>query len=339
MHAFILAGGFATRLWPITERRAKPLLPIAGKPLLSYVVESVPKDIPITVSTNAVFAKDMQAWAKTVRDRNIVVSIEDAGHEGEKLGALGAVSKWLTEESIDDDVLLIAGDNFVGCPMSKFLDARKGNPLIAAHDIGDRELAKQFGTVILENSHPHPLAPSPEGGRGSRVLSFEEKPLHPKSTFVSTGWWWLPKHSLGVLEDYAKEHPDNVGGIFEEFLKRGMPVDAFTFQDVWHDIGSFESYLHLHREIVDGKAIYDPSSAIGKNCSLLGSNAIGPNVTLEKSTLTDCILFGSSTITDCVLERCIIDEGCTLEGIDLTDQMIRAGTVLRRLGRQGKYGR
>lgn len=320
MRAFILAGGFATRLWPITERRAKPLLPLAGKPLLSYVVESVPKEIPITVSTNAAFAKDMQAWAKTVRDRNIVVSIEDAGHEGEKLGALGAVSKWLTEETIDDDILLIAGDNFVGCPMQAFLDARKGNPLIAAHDIGDKELAKQFGTVIL--------------GESNRVTSFEEKPLHPKSTFVSTGWWWLPKHSLEVLKEHAKNHPDNIGGVFEEFLKRGVPVDAFTFKEVWHDIGSFESYLHLHREIVDNRTICDPSSGIGKNCNLLGSVAIGPNVTLEKSTLTDCILFGSSTITDCVLERCIIDEGCTLEGIDLTDQMIRAGTKLRRVSAQ-----
>lgn len=335
MRCFILAGGFATRLWPITERRAKPLLPLAGKPLLSYVALSVPKDIPITVSTNAVFAKDMQAWAKTVQDRTITVSIEDAGHEGEKLGALGAVSKWLTEEAIDDDVLLIAGDNYVGCSMSTFLAARKGNPLIAAHDIGDKELAKQFGTVILENlpSHPHPLTPSPEGGRGNRVLSFEEKPLHPKSTFVSTGWWWLPKHSLDVLKEYAKEHPDNVGGVFEEYLHRGITVDSFIFTEPWHDIGSFESYLHLHLEIVDGKTLCDPSSKIGTHSVLQGSTTVGPRTTIEKSTLTDCMIFGNSTITDCVLERCIIDEGCELVGIDLTDQMIRAGTVLRRLGR------
>ncbi len=316
MHCFILAGGFATRLWPLSERRAKPLLPLAGKPLLSYVVESVPKDIKITVSTNAVFADDVQAWAKTIRNRTIAVAIEDAGHEGEKLGALGAVSKWLTEEKIDDDLLLIAGDNYVGCPMEKFLSAAKGNPLIAIHDIGDTELAKQFGTVIV-------------GADGS-VLSFEEKPLKPKSTFVSTGWWWLPKSSLSVLKEHARKHPDNVGGVFEEFLRRSMQVDSFVFTEPWHDIGSFESYLHLHQEIVDGKTLCDASSTISSDSSLKGSNSIGPTSKIVKSVLTDCIIFGNSTVSDCVLERCIIDEKCHLEGVDLTNQMLRAGTELRR---------
>ncbi|MSR68027.1 NDP-sugar synthase [Candidatus Peribacteria bacterium] len=329
MKAFILAGGFATRLWPLSERRAKPLLPLAGKPLLTYVVESIPKDIPVTVSTNAVFADDMKAWAKTINDRDITISIEDAGHEGEKLGALGAVSKWLTEENIDDDLLLLAGDNYVGCSMEKFFEARGTNPLIAAHDIGDRELAKQFGTVIVENLSSS-LGGGAGGGGGGKVTSFEEKPLHPKSTFVSTGWWWLPKGSLSVLKEHASKHPDNVGGVFEEFLKRGMTVDAFVFKETWHDIGSFESYLHLHREIVDGKTLADNTSSMSPNCILEGSISIGPNVKIEKSTLRDCILFGNSTITDCVLERCIIDEDCRLEGVDLTDQMLRAGTILKR---------
>ena len=66
MHAFILAGGFATRLWPLTEKRAKPLLPLAGVPLIEYLVQDIPEDIPITISTNAVFkeafeeSKDLQ---------------------------------------------------------------------------------------------------------------------------------------------------------------------------------------------------------------------------------------------------------------------------------------
>lgn len=314
MKAFVLAGGFATRLWPITERRAKPLLPIGGKPLLSYAIESIPKGIDVTVSTNAVFADDMKTWTKTVREHQIKITIEDAGHEGEKLGALGAVAKWLKEEAIDDDVLLIAGDNYVGCPMEKFLEAAKSSPLIAAHDIGDTELAKQFGTVVVDSG---------------RVISFEEKPLHPKSTFVSTGWWWLPKSSLQVVKEHAVKHPDNIGGLFEEFLRRGMTVDAFVFKESWHDIGSFESYLRLHREIVNGKTLCDASSTISADSNLHGSNAIGPNVRIEQSIVTDCMIFGNSTITDCVLERCILDEGCHLEGIDLTDKMLRANTVLR----------
>lgn len=319
MQVFILAGGFATRLWPLTERRAKPLLAIAGKPILTYAVEAVPSDLPITVSTNAVFAEDFRVWQKTIKGKKLTVSIEDAGHEGEKFGALGAVAHWITDQKIDDDVLLLAGDNYAAADMSRFIGLFRGHPLVAGHDIGDPELARQFGTIIAENSE----------GKIANVTSFEEKPLHPKSTVVSTGWWILPRTSLPVLVEYAKTHPDNVGGIFEEFLKQKIAVDCFVFGELWKDIGSFEAYMALHREIVGEKVIADASATVGPDCTLGGSVDIGRKSTVRASTLTDCIIFGGSTITDCVLERCVIDEGCELQGVDLTDKMIRAGTVLK----------
>ncbi len=318
MRCFILAGGFATRLWPLTEKRAKPLLPLAGKPILSYLIGQVPADLPVTVSTNAAFADDFKKWRNSIPRKNIEILIEDAGHEDQKLGAIGAIAQWIDLEKIDDDLLLLAGDNYVGCKMETFLGLRRDRPLLAAHDVGDAELARHFGTVLAEGSGPV-----------KNVISFEEKPLHPKSTFVSTGWWFLPKSSLPVIQEHSLKHPDNVGGLFEEFLRRGMPVDCFVFNETWRDIGNFESYLSLHQEIVDERAIVDPGSSIGAGVSLRGSITIGPNVKLEKSTLTDCIIFGKSTIHDCVLERCIIDEDCILEGVDLTDKMLRAGTVLR----------
>lgn len=319
MKCFILAGGFATRLWPLTERRAKPLLPLADIPLLSYVIEQVPPDLPITVSTNAVFAEDFKKWKKTIAKRNIEIIIEDVGHEDQKLGALGAVAQWLEDKEIDDDLLLLAGDNFSACNMQTFLGLRRNQPLLAAHDIGDTELAKQFGTVILEKGDD-PL---------KNILAFEEKPAHPKSTIVSTGWWFLPRQYLSLLREYAAEHADNVGGIFEEFLRKKIPIDCFVFHETWKDIGSFESYLSIHREVVGERSIVDASSTVGKNVTLKGSIAIGPKTDLVESTLSDCIIFGKTTIRNCVLERCIVDEECVLEGVDLSDKMLRAGTVLR----------
>ncbi len=321
MRTFILAGGFATRLWPLTERRAKPLLPISGKPILTYAVEAVPADLPITVSTNAAFAEDFSAWQETVKRRNLTISIEDAGHEHQKLGALGAVAKWIREEKIDDDVLLIAGDNFTTCDMSVFLRLFRGSPLVAGHDVGDTNTAKAFGTIVLESPSPLNI---------SRVTSFEEKPEHPKSTVVSTGWWVLPRATLPVLLEYAVKHPDNVGGVFEEFLRRDIAVDCFVFHDLWKDIGSFDAYMSLHREFVGEKTIAHAGASLSPDTVLKGAVDIGPKTTVKKSVLTDCILFGDSMIDDCVLTRCIIDTGCSLSGIDLTDKMLRAGTVLRR---------
>lgn len=329
MQAFILAGGFATRLWPLTERRAKPLLPLQGKPLLSYMVEAVPPEIPITVSTNAVFAEDFKKWKMTVHGRNITVSIEDVGHEDQKLGALGAVARWIREDNINDDVLLLAGDNYAATDMRRFLSLFRGNPLVAGHDIGEIDLARAFGTIILENL-PSPLGGGVGGGGAvQQVKSFEEKPLNPKSTIISTGWWVLPRSALPVLKEYAKKHPDNVGGIFEEFLRRKIAVDCFVFKDLWKDIGSFDAYMSLHRDVVGNRVIADRTAKVSADSVLNGSIDIGPGTTVSKSTLEDCIVFGNSAIEDSRLTRCIIDEGCDLRGVDLTDKMLRARTVLQ----------
>lgn len=296
-----------------------------GKPLLNYTIEKIPSDIPITVSTNAAFADDFKQWKGTI-SRDIEILIEDAGKDDQKAGALGAIALWIKSEKIDDDILLLAGDNYVGCSMDAFLKEFRGAPLIAGHDIGSKDAARQFGTIVLLPP------PSGEGGGGGtkRVQSFEEKPENPKSTIVSTGWWVLPKSSLPILLEYSLKHPDNVGGIFEEFLRRKLDVDCFVFDDVWKDIGSFDAYMGLHKEVVGDRTILHSAASADNESLLKGSIDIGAGVKIERSTLTDCIVFEHSVIKDCILECCIIDKGCVLEGIDLTDKMLRAGTVLRR---------
>jgi len=217
MKAFILAGGFATRLWPLTEKRAKPLLPLAGKPIISHIVEKIPEDIPITVSTNAVFMEGFEQWKKDLNRDNLEILIEDTRSDDQKLGALGAVSQWIQSESIDEDVLLLTGDNYFGFEISDFIEAySNGTPILAAFDIGDEIKARSFGTVILEKSKK----PTTDNRQPTTdiISAFEEKPKEPSSTIVSTGCSILPESSLPVLVEYAKEHPDNVGGIFEEFL-------------------------------------------------------------------------------------------------------------------------
>ncbi len=325
MKAFILAGGFATRLWPLTEKRAKPLLPLAGKPLLSHIVEKLPNNLAITVSTNAAFADGFHDWKKEYTDRTIEIVVEQTKSDQEKLGALGAVAQWVDHSNIGDDVLLLTGDNYFGFSFDAFLAAYKeGTPLLAAYDIGDKEKAKSFGIVILKDS------PSPaHGGGGRGVGAFEEKPANPKSTLVSTGCSIIPKKHLKLLQEYAHNHPDNVGGIFEEFLRQKIAVDCFTFTEPWFDIGSFEAYLEATRELV-GKNILFGESAELKDTVCEGSVVLGKGSRVSGSSLRDCVLFEGCTVTDCVLERCIIDNDSVLSGIDLTGKMLRAGTVLRR---------
>ena len=314
MKAFVLAGGFATRLWPLTEHRAKPLLPLAGKPIITHLVEKIPEDISVTVSTNAVFGEQFGRWALGVGRRDLKVLIEDTTHDDHKLGALGAAAQWIEREKIDDDVLLLTGDNYLGFSMDAFLGAyTNGTPLIAAYDIEDREKARHFGVVVVD---------------GKRIKQFQEKPHEPASTLVSTGCSILPRHTLPILLEFASGHPDNVGGIFEEFLRRNISVECFIFSEPWLDIGSFASYMEAHRLIVADRKLIDRSAQCDRS-TLHGGIVIGPESTVLGSELTNTMIFGHCRITDCILRECIVDEGCVIEGIDLTGKMLRGGSTLR----------
>jgi len=316
MRAFILAGGFATRLWPLTEKRAKPLLPLAGKPMIAHLVEKIPAEIPVTVSTNAAFEKGFRDWIATLDRPNINLVVEHTKHDGEKLGALGAVAQWVREENIDEDILLLTGDNFLGFSLEDFL-AKYRSPaaILAAHDIGDLIRASAFGTVLTHPEMPH------------KIIGFEEKPKEAKTTLVSTGCSIIPKEVLPVLVAYAAEHPDNVGGIFEELLRKGHEVESFRFTDPWLDIGSFPSYLDAHRLLVQ-ETIRHPEALIERSVCT-GSVAIGAGSVITDSELHDTVVFERCQITNCTLRDCVVDEDCVLEGVDLHHKMLRAGTVLR----------
>lgn len=317
MRAFILAGGFATRLWPLTEKRAKPLLPLAGKPLIDHLLEKLPADLPVTVSINAAFEESFQHWKTRGGHNDVEILVEEARRDAEKLGALGAVAQWIIGQHITEDVLLLTGDNYCGFSMQNFLDQyTNGTPLVAAYDIGDPRRAQGFGTIV----------PSDDG---RHVAAFEEKPAHPKSSLVSTGLSLLPAAHLPVIVEYARAKPDNVGGIFEEFLRRSVAVEYKAFSEPWFDIGSFEAYLEATRVLVANRVLLGKEAAFTQT-ETAGSVVVGDHSVVRNATLTNVILFEHCIVEDCVLSDCILDDHCHLRGIDLTRQMLREGTILRR---------
>ncbi|MDO8468980.1 MAG: NDP-sugar synthase [Candidatus Peribacter sp.] len=317
MRAFILAGGFATRLWPLTEKRAKPLLPLAGRPLIDHLLGQLPADLSVTVSINAAFEKSFEHWKAQGKHPHVEIVVEQSRRDTEKLGALGAVAQWITQRSITEDVLLLTGDNFFGFSIQEFLGQyTPGLPLLAAHDIGDPGRAQSFGTIV----------PAPDG---RHVAAFEEKPVHPKSSLVSTGLSILPAVHLPAVVEYAQSKPDNVGGIFEEFLRRGIPVEFRAFREPWFDIGSFDAYLEATRALVGDRVLLGHEAACAET-KTEGSVVLGNHSVVRHSTLRNVILFEHCSVEDCVLTDCILDDHCSLRGIDLSAQMLREGTILER---------
>jgi glucose-1-phosphate thymidylyltransferase len=170
MKSLILASGFGTRLYPLTQNKVKALLEYKGKALISHVVDKIPQDIDILVNTNQKFEADFRHWQATI-GRAVTLCVEPALTEKEALGAVGSLDYWIRAKNITDDLLVIASDNYFEFDLSQFIGAYAGNhTLVAVYDIGDRSKAGQFGVVQL---------------KGNRIIEFVEKPTKPKSSLVA----------------------------------------------------------------------------------------------------------------------------------------------------------
>ena len=156
--------------------------------------------------------------------RKLELVVEDVWNEKQSLGAIGSLIHAVREMSIDDDIIVLAGDNYFEFSIPEFCSTCNGeNALIAVYDIGNKEDATQFGVLSVD---------------GLKVTDFEEKPPHPKSSLVATGCYVLPARIFPLLEQYcASGRRDNLGE-FIKYLVDEDEVHAWPFTDRWLDIGS-----------------------------------------------------------------------------------------------------
>jgi len=223
MKCLILAGGFGTRLYPLAIQTPKPLLAYKNKPLIDYVLDKVPPDIGILVSTNRKFETDFRRWQETV-DRQVELCVEDVWTDAQKKGAISSLNLWIERKRITEDLLVIAGDNYFEFDLSKFIAAYNGqNALIAVYDIGDKNKAGQFGVIQID---------------GYRIIELEEKPARPKSSLIATACYIFPPRIFPFLSRYCSESKrDNLGN-FIAYLIDTDEVHAYPFTELWLDIGS-----------------------------------------------------------------------------------------------------
>lgn len=237
MNVIILAAGYATRLYPLTLTQPKPLLPVAGKPMIEYVLDSL---LPIGdiervfVVTNNKFATHFQKWADTcasAREGLQITVVNDLStDDSNKLGAIGDMHYVITSQKVTDDTIVVAGDNLFSRELSGFgkFCREKQAPVVAVYDVKDLELVKKYNAISL----------APDG----RITFFEEKPKSPASTLSAIAMYYYPASSLPSIEQYVREgnNPDQPGRLIQWLYPR-MPVYTWTVPGLWYDIGSKES--------------------------------------------------------------------------------------------------
>jgi glucose-1-phosphate thymidylyltransferase len=237
MKVVILAAGYATRLYPLTLTQPKPLLPVAGKPMIEYVLDNL---APIGgldriyVVTNAKFAGHFQKWSdeycatKTKLDFTIVN--DGSTDDSNKLGAIGDLHLVLAREKVDDDVIVVAGDNLFSEKLTDFgrYCREKRAPVLAVYDVGDLEQIKKYNSITLDGD--------------GRITFFEEKPKNPTSTLTGIALYFYPKATIPKIKQYIAEgnNPDQPGRLVQWLYTR-EPVYTWKVPGLWYDIGSKET--------------------------------------------------------------------------------------------------
>ena len=239
MKSIILAAGYSTRLYPLTEKTPKPLLNVADKPMIEHIIRKLEQidDIDaIYIITNDKFEQHFKNWLKNFDTHKKIEILNDGTKSNEeRLGALGDIHYAINAKNISDDLIVVAGDNLFELSLTDVanLFKKKKSNVIVLHDVKDIDLAKKYGVVETENSI---------------VINFEEKPSSPKSTLISTGIYIFPKTTIELIKKYIAQGNDaDKTGTFIEWLHKRDKVFAYTTDKKWYDIGSIEQLEKANR--------------------------------------------------------------------------------------------
>lgn len=242
MKTLILAAGYAVRLKDLTRDNPKPLLEVGGRKIIDRILDKVaPLEgaHSIYIVTNAKFFEKFREWLETSNHRAKISLINDGTASNEtRLGAIRDMEVAIREKAINDDLLVIAGDNLFDFDLKEFVrfaSARHDGISIAAHDIKDLDSARRFGVVKVD--------------KHQKIVDFEEKPQKPKSALISTGVYYFPRDKLSYISEYTKSSDSlDAPGYYIRWLTEKGLVYGFTFSEGWYDIGDAESYKKADRE-------------------------------------------------------------------------------------------
>jgi glucose-1-phosphate thymidylyltransferase len=243
MKVIILAAGYATRLYPLTLTKAKPLLTVAGKPMINYVLDNI---APIEglehvyVATNAKFAGQFQTWADQSRASRpklgFTIINDGSTDDSNKLGAIGDLHLVLREANIQDDIIAVAADNLFSESLEGFgrFCRQKNAPVEGVYDVGNFEEVRKYNNIRLDSA--------------GRIIEFEEKPRQPSSTLIGIALYYYPRTILPLIHQYVTEgnNPDQPGRLVQWLYPR-TPFYTWQAPGLWFDIGSKETLEEANR--------------------------------------------------------------------------------------------
>ena len=305
MEAVILAGGFGTRLRPFTYTRAKALLPILNKPMITYLIDLLPKEVDkVILAVN--YRKDQieEYFKKNDCGKEIIVN-----DEPEPLGTGGAVK--FAEKHITGSFLVLNADVICSLNLDDMIRFHKNKNAVSTISLWPVENVSEFGVVDIKDD--------------SNVIRFVEKPKpeDAPSNLINAGAYFLEPKILdyiktGRLVSMEKE-------IFPKIIGDTGKFFGFEFKGYWIDVGRIDSYIEVHKFLLKNKR---SESFLGENCisyGMLTNSSMGDNVIVGVNTKIDSsVIFNNVDIGEnVVIDNCIIGENCKIG-----DDTILSNTVV-----------
>ena len=236
MKAIILVAGYATRLYPLTLNTPKALLPVGEKPIIDYITDEINTidDIDeIYVVSNHKFAEHFTEWANNKANSKKITVIDDGTTTEEtRRGAIGDILYTIQEKNIDDDLMVIAGDNFFTYKLKEYYDyfKEKDRDCVCVKEFQDREMLKHFGVAVLDEN--------------KKVIDFVEKQENPASNKVVYATYIYKQETLPLFKEYIeKGNKPDAPGYFIQWLFKEKDLYAYEITTgECYDIGTHKAY-------------------------------------------------------------------------------------------------
>ena len=239
MKCLILAAGYATRLYPLTENFPKPLLKVQGKAILDWLIEDMDAAGGIdeyVVISNHKFAHHFDEWAAKKSQKITVVDDGTSSNET-RLGAVKDIQFAIDALGLDDDMLVIAGDNLLDFSLTKFIAyaRKKGTSCIMRYYEASEQKLTKCGVITIDEN--------------DKVLSMVEKPAEPQSHWCVPPFYYYTKADaklvkVGIEAGCGTDAP----GSYAAWLCTQTPVHAMEMPGCRYDIGNLESYEKVQKE-------------------------------------------------------------------------------------------
>ncbi|UCG95757.1 MAG: NDP-sugar synthase [archaeon] len=317
MEAIILAGGFGTRLKPLTYTRAKSLLPIMNRPMISYIVNQLPDEVNRVILAVNYRKKEIEEFFEgNDFGKEIIVNEEKT-----PLGTGGAAK--FAEKHITGSFFVLNSDIISSLDMKKMVDFHYKNNGFITISLWPVKNVSEFGVVDIE---------------GDRIKKFVEKPRPEEapSNLINAGAYFMEPEVMDRIESGRLVSMEKE--IFPKVIGEGKSFLGYRVSGYWIDVGRIKSYLRVHRILMEktGKENF-----VGENCKIQGKvsgSCLGDGVFVGEGTeVRDSILYDRVHVSEMAkMKNCVIGEDCEigrdsdLENVVIGDnEVIEDGSMIR----------